>query len=42
METMLKWKEKCHMQSKNELLKKIEDGNPKFSKGQKKLAELIQ
>ena len=42
METMLKWKEKCHMQSKNELLKKIEDGYPKFSKGQKKLADFIR
>ncbi len=30
------------MRSKNELLKKIEDGYPKFSKGQKKLADFIR
>ena len=30
------------MQSKNELLKKIEDGYPKFSKGQRKLADFIR
>ena len=30
------------MGSKNELLKKIEDGYPKFSKGQRKLADFIQ
>lgn len=30
------------MGSKNELLKKIEDGYPKFSKGQKKLADFIR
>lgn len=30
------------MRSKNELLKKIEDGYPKFSKGQKKLANFIR
>ena len=30
------------MRSKNELLNKIEDGYPKFSKGQRKLADFIQ
>lgn len=30
------------MRSKNELLRKIEDGYPKFSKGQKKLADFIR
>ncbi len=30
------------MQSKNELLRKINEGYPKFSKGQKKLAEFIK
>ena len=30
------------MQNKNELLQKINDGYPKFSKGQKKLAEFIR
>ncbi|MDE7037833.1 MAG: N-acetylmannosamine kinase, partial [Lachnospiraceae bacterium] len=30
------------MLSKNELWKKIEDGYPKFSKGQRKLADFIQ
>ncbi len=30
------------MGSKNELLKKIDEGYPKFSKGQKKLADFIR